>query len=294
MPELPEVEIVKCGLESLLINPEIKSIKTSAKKLRTNLNKKDLSFLKDQKILGLKRVAKYILFELKESYLISHLGMTGSWRILDEKRKHDHVFVYLTDGRVLVYHDPRRFGQFDLVFKKDFILDPRFSHLGCDPVVSENVDLKSIYRSMSSKKTAIKSYIMDQKNIVGVGNIYANEALFRSQIHPLTQTCDLSFKKFERLFLAIKQVLLDAIQAGGSTISDFRQAGGSSGYFQNQFFVYGRDQELCRKCSGLIESQPIVGRSSFWCPSCQPYSKIKVRKASGRAESTRKKTSRTY
>ncbi len=291
MPELPEVEIVKLGLEALLKGShQILKIEMSSKKLRRFPSLKNLAQVKGEEIKGLKRVAKYILFELENFYMISHLGMTGSWRFLEEKRTHDHVRVFLDDGRVLVYHDPRRFGQFDLIGKKLFAQDKRFLHLGFDPVLEPEIDLNAFIEKMKNKSCTIKSSIMDQKNIVGVGNIYANEALFRAQIHPKTPTHQMKLKQWKTLIIEIKNVLFEAIQAGGSTISDFRQAGGSQGYFQNHFFVYGRENQLCRKCRSVIESQPIVGRSSFWCPSCQPYSKIKKTKARRREKSIRKKT----
>lgn len=271
MPELPEVETVKRGLESLLDpqSEKILSIKTSSLKLRNNPKKSDLAKVKGQRLIRVIRKAKYLLFELDECYLLSHLGMTGSWRIEKEQRKHDHVRISLSDGRTLTYHDPRRFGMFDVLKKHEIDTDKRFSHLGPDPVVDSQFTGEYLYEMTRNKQSAIKTVIMNQEVVVGVGNIYASEALYLAGIHPKTMAANLSKKEITRLCEAIKEVLEEAIACGGTTISDFKQAGGSEGYFQNFLLVYGRDKEECVFCDSMIQSQVIVGRNSFWCPKCQ-------------------------
>lgn len=271
MPELPEVETVKRGLEALLGDKplSVAEIRVGQKKLRFNPNLEELAHVKGQKVLGVRRLAKYLLFELQTHFILSHLGMTGSWRIESDQRKHDHIQVFLSDQRILTYNDPRRFGMFD-VFRKNLLAsDKRFVHLGLDPVLSPQF-LGSYLKKIFSKKSApVKSVIMDQRVVVGVGNIYASEALYLAGIHPKAKASSLSGKECDRLCEAIQAVLLEAIACGGTTISDFKQAGGSAGYFQNFLLAYGRDGELCRFCHTPIQSQVIGGRNSFWCPDCQ-------------------------
>lgn len=279
MPELPEVEIVKRGLELLLKNESvIREVRQSDFSLRHNPQAKTLKKIVNQRIHSLQRRAKYILFELDDYYLLSHLGMTGSWRVGGQPQVHDHIWVQLHDGRELIYRDPRRFGLFDIIPKNKLATDPRLLSLGPDPLLTMPFPHQDLLQRLKRHHASIKAFIMDQKNLVGVGNIYASEALHRAGIHPLQLSHELSEKAWLSLYKQIVLVLEKAIAAGGSTIRDFRQAGGSQGYFQDQFLVYGREGELCHGCSKeRIVSQPIVGRNTFWCKVCQPYSKIKGR-----------------
>lgn len=272
MPELPEVETVKRGLESLLdvSTEKIVKIKTGDKKLRDHPKLSDLNKVRGQRLVGIKRKAKYLLFELEDYYLLSHLGMTGSWRIEKDQRKHDHIQIYLSSKRVLTYHDPRRFGMFSVLRKTQLNTDKRFVHLGLDPVVDTKFTGDYLYTLTKKRSAPIKSVIMNQEIVVGVGNIYASEALYLAGINPLTPACKLSKRKVNLLSQAIREVLFDAIDCGGTTISDFKQAGGSSGYFQNLLMVYGRDKEACLFCDTRIKSQVIAGRNSYWCSRCQP------------------------
>jgi formamidopyrimidine-DNA glycosylase len=271
MPELPEVETVCRGLNEIIPagKHKISKIETGAKSLRTPFRKAALRKGQGQKIKGILRKAKYLLFELDDSYLLSHLGMTGSWRIESNKDKHDHVRIHLEDGRTLTYRDPRRFGQFDILAKETLSRDKRFVHLGPDPVVGNEFNSDYLYSICKKRNIAIKTLIMNQEIVVGVGNIYASEALYLAGIHPEVKASELSLKECNLLVESIKETLWEAIFCGGSTISDFKQAGGSEGYFQNYFFVYGRDKELCRFCESVILSKIITGRNSYWCSSCQ-------------------------
>lgn len=271
MPELPEVETVCRGLNEI-ISPEehtIKKIVLGDKSLRQEFRRSLIRKAHGQKIIGIHRKAKYLLFELETHYLISHLGMTGSWRIEEKESSHDHVRIFLEDKRVLSYRDPRRFGQFDIIKKADLNDDKRFSHLGPDPVKDEGFSGEMLYRKSRNRNITVKVFIMNQETVVGVGNIYASEALYLAGIKPQKKCSKISLKDYERLAEAIKETLLEAIFCGGSTISDFRQAGGSEGYFQNLFFVYGKDKEECFYCSKMIRSEVIGGRNSFWCNHCQ-------------------------
>ncbi|MCJ8275904.1 MAG: bifunctional DNA-formamidopyrimidine glycosylase/DNA-(apurinic or apyrimidinic site) lyase [Bdellovibrionales bacterium] len=271
MPELPEVETVCRGLKEI-VEPKknsIKKIETGAKSLREPFRVKELKQSHGQKILNIKRKAKYLLFELEDSYLLSHLGMTGSWRIEDQRDNHDHVRIFLQDGRILTYRDPRRFGQFDIISKDTVDDDRRFVHLGPDPVIDDSFTGEYLFDQCKRRQTAIKTLIMNQEIVVGVGNIYASESLYLAGIKPQKKSNKMTKKQCDLLVDAIKETLHEAIFCGGSTISDFRQAGGSEGCFQNLFFVYGRDKEECLYCSTAIRSEFITGRNSYWCPSCQ-------------------------
>lgn len=271
MPELPEVETVCRGLKEIVPPNQhsIVDLKLGKFGLREPFRKKDLVKAKGQKIKNIIRKAKYLLFELDSSYLISHLGMTGSWRIEGQKETHDHVRIFLEDGRVLTYRDPRRFGQFDIISKDGLDTDKRFIHLGPDPVMDKSFDGNYLFAKTRSKNTPIKNLIMNQEVVVGVGNIYASEALYLAGILPHRLSYTLKQKDCNRLVEAIKETLKEAILCGGSTISDFKQAGGSEGYFQNLFFVYDKDGDKCGYCNKPIEKIVLAGRSSYYCLKCQ-------------------------
>ncbi|HMQ10444.1 MAG TPA: bifunctional DNA-formamidopyrimidine glycosylase/DNA-(apurinic or apyrimidinic site) lyase [Oligoflexia bacterium] len=271
MPELPEVETVCQGLAQL-IKPQscVEHIHIYTDKLRFPISKTVKDTLPGQKLQRFSRRAKYILWHFDQHIMISHLGMTGSWRELnDDMKKHDHFAIAFVDEQTLIYNDPRRFGFIDLC-PKDIILDHKFlKHLGPEPL-SDQFNHNYLQNYCKNKTAAIKSVIMDQRCVVGVGNIYACESLFQSEIHPLTPAKDVSELNLKKLIKHIQNVLLQAIEAGGSTIKDFKKAGGEQGYFQHQFLVYGKTGELCPNCKqSKIENLRISGRSSFYCPNCQ-------------------------
>lgn len=270
MPELPEVEVVKEGL-SQLIKPSdpIEKIEFLRKDLRWKLPHTMADKVSGQTILKLFRRAKYILFETQDFYIISHLGMTGSWRQGKELKLHDHIVLAFNSGTQLIYNDPRRFGIFDIIPKTKLKTDKKFVHLGPEPLVAEEFNADYLFAKSRKRSVPIKSFIMDQKIVVGVGNIYASEALFLAGIRPLARTSKITRVQSQNLVAAIQKVLTEAIQLGGSSIRDYKQADGSSGGFQEQHFVYGRDQQTCRRCRGLIRSQVLAGRNTFWCIKCQ-------------------------
>jgi len=273
MPELPEVETVRRGL-SAEIQPGtvVEDIIFNRPNLRGPLPFAGIKTAVGQPLSKIERRAKYLLLFLESQLLISHLGMTGSWRLKAESRKHDHVELKLSDGRTFVYRDPRRFGQFDIVSAKTWKEDRRFCALGPEPLDPEAFHAAYLLKVCADRKTPIKALIMDQRIVVGVGNIYASESLFWAGIHPLMPAGQLTTAQAHRLVFTIRDVLLDAIEAGGTTISDFRQAGGSEGYFQNQLFVYGSAGEPCSACDDLIASTVLAGRATYWCPKCQVLS----------------------
>ena len=274
MPELPEVETVLQALKPHLVNDKFSAIETHIDKLRTSLDLNDRPELINQTITRLSRRAKYIILEFENNYgLIFHLGMTGSWRLEStsiDRQKHDHVEFYLLSGLVLRYNDPRRFGQI-------LVLDPDVNianhkllvKLGPEPL-TDNFNKKWLVKVCRGKKKPIKSLIMDNTMVVGVGNIYASESLFRAGINPLLAAGSISTKRLQRLTEAIKNVLMAAIEAGGTTIKDYTSLNGEEGNFDRKLMVYGKVGQKCGSCDrGIIRQVFQSGRSTYYCPVCQ-------------------------
>jgi formamidopyrimidine-DNA glycosylase len=265
MPELPEVETVRAGLERLLAGARIRRARALRKDLRTDIP--DLAALAGASITAVRRRAKYLLIDTTGPGILNHLGMTGQWREGAEVRAHDHVELLLADGRRIVFNDARRFGLFELC-------RPDGGHAALDGLGPEPLGdgfdgavLRAAARR--HRRSALKAMIMDQRVVVGVGNIYASEACFRAGIRPGTAAGRVAGPRLDRLVAEIRGVLAEAIAKGGSTIGDYRQVNGLSGLFQNEFAVYGRAGEDCRVCRSPIRQSVIGGRSSFWCPRCQ-------------------------
>lgn len=270
MPELPEVETIRTGLEKHLgEQPVIRSIKLLRKSLRYPIPIKITKVFANEKILSIERRAKFLLFKTKDYILISHLGMTGTWRISGDDKKHDHIHIFLQDGKRLVYNDPRRFGLLDLVGCDQLDTYKGIKNFGPEPFDTKKFSKKYFTDYCKTKSAPIKNVIMKQEFVVGVGNIYACEALFNAGIRPNRPANKLSLDKLIVLRKEILRVLRKAIQAGGSTISDFKQASGEEGYFQNSFQVYGREKEECTRCKRKIKNIKLAGRSSFYCYNCQ-------------------------
>jgi formamidopyrimidine-DNA glycosylase len=272
MPELPEVETVKRGLEAALTGAVISGVTLNRSNLRTPFPKDFAKKLSDRKITAIKRRAKYLLFYLdNDVILIAHLGMTGRFSVVKtgeiELSTHDHVVFDFAGDRQLIYNDPRRFGLMELSTRQELEQHKLFSHLAPEPL-EEKFTPSYLEKSLSKRESPIKPTIMDQKIVVGVGNIYANEALFMAGISPLKPANAIS-KKIPQLISCIHTVLNDAIKAGGSTLKDFAHVSGESGYFQHNFHVYGREGKACSKCKAAIISIRQAGRATFYCPKCQ-------------------------
>jgi len=266
MPELPEVETVKRGLAKSWIGRTITGVELRRDNLRFPFPKDFDIDLVDQKITDVRRRAKYLLIDLENgSVLLSHLGMSGRWTLdaSDSSGKHDHVVLHLDDETMSVYADPRRFGVLDLYDGKSHKL---LDHLGPEPL--ENWTGQMLFDTISGRKAAIKTLILDQKIVVGVGNIYACEALNRVGISPLRKGDEVGLEDCKKLVAQIRETLQDAIAAGGSTLKDFAAADGALGYFPHQFKVYDKEGQEC-SCGTSIERIVQTGRSTFWCPSCQ-------------------------
>ncbi len=279
MPELPEVENVRRQIWTKLSTKS----KSALVLRRVQFFRKDLRFLIPKKLksklnsglnlgplLGIDRRAKYLLFKFQSGYFLSHLGMTGSWReigMTETPIVHDHILVEFHDQTRWIYNDPRRFGFVDWV--DDLEVHPMLKHLAPEPL-SDLFSATYLFAICRGKKVSIKSLIMDQRRVVGVGNIYASEALFRAGIRPARTAGRIRLEEVERLVSSIKIVLNEAIEHGGSTVKDFKGADGYAGRYQTRLFVYDRGGQPCRKCGTDIESKQFHGRSTYWCPVCQP------------------------
>lgn len=272
MPELPEVETVRAGLERLLGHRAvIRAIDLQRGDLRAPIPPGLPRVLRGAAITGVRRRAKYLLFDTSKGILLSHLGMTGTWRLAPtgDERPHDHCYLHLMDGRRLAFRDPRRFGLMDLVATGGEATHPRLVDLGPEPLDDTAFTIQHLLDRCHGRKQALKPVIMDQQVVVGVGNIYAQEALFRARIRPTRPAGRLTRAEAATLVAHIRTVLAEAIAAGGSTISDFRQAGGDGGYFQHNFQVYDRGGQPCPVCGTRLTGAVVGGRGTTWCRRCQ-------------------------
>jgi len=269
MPELPEVETIRLGLAPHLVGRCVTALDIRETRLRWPVPSDLAHILLGQCLQKLERRAKYLLFRFTDGALLVHLGMSGSLRLIDPVtplRRHDHLDWHFGDN-LLRYHDPRRFGAV-LWTTEPVATHPLLATLGPEPL-SEACDGAWLAQQARSRRCAIKTLIMDQRVVVGVGNIYANEALYRAGIHPARIAATVDDEDYARLARSIKAVLQRAIQQGGTTLRDFVNEAGRPGYFQQTLQVYGRAGESCRACGGVIIMQRIGQRSSFHCPNCQ-------------------------
>jgi formamidopyrimidine-DNA glycosylase len=292
MPELPEVETVRRGLQPAMEGSEIVKAETRRKDLRFPFQKDFIARLEGQTVTGLGRRAKYLMADLASGdVLLMHLGMSGSFRVLKEEvnatpgqfhhlrsedRAHDHVVFHMSSGASVIFNDPRRFGYMKIIARNAIEDEPLLKGLGPEPLGNE-FDAAMLARSCHNKKTSLKAALLDQRVVAGLGNIYVCEVLFRSHLSPRRLAATLATKKGEptdhskRVVGAIHSVLNQAIKAGGSSISDHRLTNGELGYFQHSFQVYDREGETCRTagCGGIVKRFVQNGRSTFWCPKCQ-------------------------
>jgi formamidopyrimidine-DNA glycosylase len=268
MPELPEVEVTRRGLAPQLIGRVISGVTVRQPRLRWPVPN-DVHRLAGHTVRAIHRRGKYLLIDCGDGHLIVHLGMSGSLRILPPgtpPQKHDHFDLQLGD-RILRLRDPRRFGAV-LWTSADIETHPLLVHLGLEPL-SRSLHPARLHQLTRGHRTAIKPFLMDGRRVVGVGNIYASESLFRARIHPRLAAGKLSLERCSRLAAAIKHTLRAAIRAGGSTLRDFVGADGNPGYFQQRYWVYDRTGKPCRRCGTTIRKIQQGQRSTFYCPTCQ-------------------------
>lgn len=271
MPELPEVETIRRGLEPRLTGRRIEHIDLNRPDLRFPFNAGFAAGLTGQRILGVVRRAKYLLIAMENgATLLSHLGMTGRYSFDPEGpgKPHDHVVFHLDNKVRLVYSDPRRFGFMELIAPGEIEQNRFLAGLGLEPLGNELSGAR-LAAGFRGRRTPLKAALMDQRLIAGLGNIYVCEALFRAGLLPQRPAHTVKGVRAEKLSGAIRAVLTDAIAAGGSTLRDYANADGKLGYFQHGFDVYGRENESCRRCGKKIARITQSGRSSFFCPGCQ-------------------------
>ncbi len=285
MPELPEVETVRRGLEPAMAGNKITTADVRRAGLRIPFPDGLSDLLKGRKVRLLSRRAKYLLIHLAalkkaapDDLLVVHLGMSGSMTIIEEAKnysplKHDHLLLTMDTSKAVVFNDPRRFGMVFLVAEDAMAAHPTFATIGPEPL-SNSFSGQILHERLKGKKVSIKTALLDQRVVAGVGNIYACEALYEAGINP-QKPASLSAPACEKLAVAIKNVLARAIEAGGSSLRDHRQADGTLGYFQHSFAVYGREGQSCPKASAGGKNKHAVtkivqgGRSTFYCPACQ-------------------------
>jgi formamidopyrimidine-DNA glycosylase len=296
MPELPEVETIRRGLVERIRNQVIAGVKIRLKKMMLHPEARRWSTaLRGQRILDLRRRGKYLIFDTDQYVMLVHLGMTGQLTYWDQRRrddakfqihpltglqrarqhapdKHTHVRIELEDGNAIYYRDIRQFGKWRLYRRNEFEHSGFFDRLGLEPF-GPDYRLKNFLSRFEGRKLRIKSLLLDQRFVAGVGNIYADEALFQAGLHPERPASGLSEAEKEELFRAIPKVLRRGLQNGGTTVQDFINAEGESGGNQAYLRVYGRVGEKCRHCRSAIVRIVVNQRSSHFCPHCQPASK---------------------
>ena len=286
MPELPEVEIVRQSLNKKIKQKKVKKVIIRNRNLRLKIPFKFNSYFFNKKIIKVGRFSKYLIIYLpKDNYCLIHLGMSGTIHIVNNKsvnkytntsfynspflpKKHNHVELVFENFKI-IYNDPRRFGFFQLI-KNNSDLAKRFRHLGPEPF-DKNFNLSYVYNFLKGKNKDIKNFLLDQKFVSGIGNIYASEILFLSKINPFKKAKLLSKKECQKIIINSKKILLKAISMGGSSIRDFKDTIGLKGGFQNEFKVYQQEGAKCKNigCYEFIKKKIISNRSTFFCNSCQ-------------------------
>ena len=286
MPELPEVEIVRQSLNKKIKQKKVKKVIIRNRNLRLKIPLKFNTYFLNKRIIKVGRYSKYLIIYLpKDNYCLIHLGMSGTIHIVNNKsvnkytntsfynsqflpKKHNHVELVFESFKV-IYNDPRRFGFFQLI-KNNLDLNKRFYHLGPEPF-NKSFNLTYVYNFFKGKNKDIKNFLLDQKFVSGIGNIYASEILFLSKVNPFKKVKLLTKKECLKIIINSRKILLKAISKGGSSIRDFKDTSGLKGGFQNEFKVYQQEGLECKNigCSDLIRKKIISNRSTFFCDSCQ-------------------------
>ena len=270
MPELPEVETTRRGVKPHILNKQVKQLVVRQPSLRWPVPDDLAARLKGKKITDVERRAKYLLIRIAGGTVIVHLGMSGSLRIIDAGEPpmaHDHVDFVLGSGKALRYTDPRRFGCV-LWQDGDVMTHKLLAKLGPEPL-SEDFDGERLFALSRKRKVPVKTFVMDNATVVGVGNIYANEALFAAGVRPTAEAGKISKARYLKLADEIKRVLAKAIKQGGTTLKDFVGGDGQPGYFQQQLNVYGRGGKPCITCKKPLSEQKIGQRATVFCKTCQ-------------------------
>jgi len=287
MPELPEVEVVKKSLKNKIIDLSFRKVLINTNKLRYTINKDLNKIIINKKILSIDRRSKYILINLEKNItILTHLGMTGKFFLVDKKKihsktsfyykisnrdkKHNHVIFFLNNDTKLIYNDIRKFGFIKIISTKDISKNKHLETLGPEPL-SKKFNLGYFEKKASNKKKNLKNILMDQSFVAGLGNIYVNEILHLSSLNPYKSIKKLDIKDVKKIIYFTKKILKKSILDGGSSIKNFNNSDGKDGVFQQQFKVYGRNNKKCTKnyCKGIIKKSIISNRSTFYCTRCQ-------------------------
>jgi len=268
LPELPEVETTRRGIEPFLVHQVLESVEIRNGALRWPVSK-EVHELSDKKVQAVYRRGKYIVIQFNKGSILIHLGMSGSLRVVDETvsvEKHDHVDFHLGTGKIIRFNDPRRFGS--VLWSDEWQSHKLIGSLGLEPFDDEFTG-EYLYQRAKNKSISIKQFIMNSKIVVGVGNIYANESLFLAGIDPRRAAKQVSRKRMVLFVERIKEVLTKAIKQGCTTLKDFVGSDGKPGYFQQQLFVYGKAGEACQVCGETLKEVRQNNRSTIFCSQCQ-------------------------
>ncbi|MEE2892338.1 MAG: bifunctional DNA-formamidopyrimidine glycosylase/DNA-(apurinic or apyrimidinic site) lyase [Pseudomonadota bacterium] len=271
MPELPEVETTCRGLAPYLEGRRVEQVRVHDGRLRWPVPEDLGQRMTGSRLLRLQRRAKYLLFHFDLGVLIGHLGMSGSFRLVPQseaRMTHDHVVIRFEGAPELRLNDPRRFGSLHWTAAEDYEDHFLIQHLGPEPL-GEAFSGGYLHRAARGRRAPIKAFLMDARVVVGVGNIYANEALFRAGIHPLRAAGRIGRGRFDRLAENVREVLAAAVAMGGTTLRDFVGGDGKPGYFKQSLDVYGRGGEACRRCGAALREVRLSQRTTVYCPSCQ-------------------------
>lgn len=275
MPELPEVETTKNGIAPHIQQKQIQCVTVRQPQLRWPIPSNIHLLLEGTTVKDIQRRAKYLLLhcdgESSQGWLMIHLGMSGNLRVVQpdaQIQKHDHFDIEFSDGTTLRYQDPRRFGCV-LWLGEDKDSHKLLAKLGPEPL-SDSFNADYLYEKAKKRKVAVKQFVMTQEVVTGIGNIYANEALFKAGIHPQQPVGDVPHGQFVVFVEAAKAILAKAIEQGGTTLKDFVGGDGKPGYFQQSLLVYGREGQACKTCGDTLQMIRLNGRASVYCPSCQP------------------------
>lgn len=272
MPELPEVETVRRTLNNMILGRTIKSIDVYYSKIIKDVSVFEFkNKLVGQTLTDINRYGKYLIFIFEDIALISHLRMEGKYFVKDSEdplKKHEHIVFNFTDGSTLRYHDVRKFGTMDLRMLNEIYTTYPISKLGYEPY-DKLMTAKHLKGKLKNKGTAIKTCLLDQSIITGLGNIYVDEVLFLSNLHPERKPSTLTDEDYENIIINSTNVLYKAIELGGTTIRSYTSSLGVTGRFQNELNVHMKKGEPCVKCSTIIEKKKVNGRGSYYCPKCQ-------------------------
>ena len=274
MPEIAEVETVRNTLKNMILNREIKSVNVIYPKMLESNLEDFKNILPGKKFLDIKRIGKWLIFDLGDYYLLSHLRMEGKFFVKnhdEEINKHEHIIISFVDGTDLRYHDTRKFGRMNLIKKEELNNTEAIKKQGIEPI-SPNLTKEYLYEKIHKKHLPMKTILLDQTIIAGLGNIYADEVLFASKINPLKKGVVITLYECEKIKESSKKIIEEAIKCGGTTIRSYTSSLGVTGRFQQFLMVHKREGEPCNICGTTIERIKVGGRSTYFCPKCQKMS----------------------